>query len=146
MNHKRVDLLLVEDNPRDAEMILGALKKQDLGEHVQVARDGAAALEALFAPGPEGTELVENLKVIFLDLKLPKVSGLEVLQKLKSEARTRSIPVVVLTSSLRESDVQECYRLGANSFVVKPTELDSFTQTLGQLGTYWLEMNQTISG
>lgn len=146
MSHKLVNILLVEDNPQDAELILRALKKQGLGEQVQVARDGAEALEMLFAPGQEGRGLLENLKVIFLDLKLPKISGLEVLKKIKSEVRTKSIPVVVLTSSPEESDVKESYRLGANSYIVKPVEFDDFTQTMAQLGTYWLLLNQTVAG
>jgi CheY-like chemotaxis protein len=143
MNLNPANILLVEDNPQDAEMILRALKKQNLNEHVQVARDGAEALEMIFAPGQEGTGLRENLKVILLDLKLPKVSGLEVLEKIKTEARTRSIPVVVLTSSPEDSDIKESYQLGANSYVVKPVEYDSFTEAVAFLGSYWLLLNQT---
>jgi two-component system response regulator len=146
LNPKRVDILLVEDNPQDAEMILRALRKKDLGKQVQVARDGAEALEMLFPAGSEGNGLLKNLKVILLDLKLPKISGLEVLEKIKNEARTKSIPVVVLTSSPQESDIHEAYRLGANSYVVKPVQFDAFTETVAQLGTYWLLLNQTISG
>lgn len=146
MYPKRVDLLVVEENPQDAEMILKALKKQKLGEYVHVARDGAQALEMLFSPGTAGSGLLAGLKAIFLALKMPKVNGLEVLRQIKNEARTRSIPVVILTSSLEDSDVLECYRLGANSFVVKPGEPEDFTRTVGHLGTYWLQMNQTSPG
>lgn len=146
MNRNGVNILLVEDSPQDVELILRALRKQNLAEFVQVARDGAEALEMLFAPAPEGSVLPEKLKVIFLDLKLPKVSGLEVLEKIKAEARTQSIPVVVLTSSAQESDVQECYHLGANSYVVKPMEFEEFTQVVAQLGTYWVQLNQTKPG
>jgi CheY-like chemotaxis protein len=142
MNLNQVNILLVEDNPQDAELILRALKKHNLDGNVQVARDGAEALEMIFAPGQEGAGLLENLKVILLDLKLPKVSGLEVLEKIKTEALTKSIPVVVLTSSPEESDIKESYLLGANSYVVKPVEYDNFTEAVAMLGTYWLQLNQ----
>ncbi|MFZ5453300.1 MAG: response regulator [Thermodesulfobacteriota bacterium] len=144
MHPKRVNILLVEDNPQDVELILGTLQQQGLGVKVQVARDGAAALEMLFAPGPNGSELWENLKVIFLELKLPKVSGLEVLRAIKGDVRTQAIPVVVLASSPQESDIDACYHLGANSYIVKPRELGAFTQALAQLGSYWVQLNQTI--
>ena len=144
MNHKRVNILLVEDNPQDAELILRALQQQNLGDQVQVARNGAEALEILFAPGQEGSELLANLKVIFLDLKLPKVSGLEVLKTIKADVRTQAIPVVVVTSSPQESDIDACYHLGANSYVVKPLEFDDFTKAIAQLGSYWVRLNQTI--
>lgn len=144
MNLNRANILLVEDNPQDAELILRALKKQNLNKQVQVARDGAEALEMIFASGREGAGLRENLKVILLDLKLPKVSGLEVLQKIKAEARTKSIPVVVLTSSPEDRDIKKSYQLGANSYVVKPVEYDNFTEAVGQLGSYWLLLNRTI--
>lgn len=144
MNHKRVNILLVEDNPQDAELILRVLKKQNLGGNVQLARDGAEALEMIFAPGEAGRILLEDLKVILLDLKLPKVGGLEVLEKLKSSGHTRLIPVVALTSSLETSDVIEAYRLGANSYIVKPLEFDHFSQALAQVGNYWVHLNQTV--
>lgn len=144
MSPKPLNILLVEDNPRDTELILRALEKQNLGGEVQVARDGAEALEMLFTAGENGSQLWENLKVIFLDLKLPKVSGLEVLRAIKTDVRTQSIPVVVLTSSPQESDIDACYHLGANSYIVKPMELDEFSQAIAQLGSYWVLLNQTI--
>ncbi|RJR32672.1 MAG: response regulator [Deltaproteobacteria bacterium] len=143
MNHKRVHILLVEDNPQDAELILRALNKQNLSGNVLVARDGAEALEILFAPGGENNDLLENLKVILLDVKLPKVSGQEVLQKIKADGRTRSIPVVCLTSSSEESDINECYHWGCNSYIVKPVEFDEFTQAITSLASYWVLLNQT---
>ena len=144
MNHARMKILLVEDNPQDAELILRALEQQNLGGDVQVAENGAEALEILFAPGQKGSELLENLKVIFLDLKLPKVSGLEVLRVIKDDVRTQSIPVVILTSSPQENDIEECYRLGANSYIVKPLELEDFTRAISQLASYWVLLNQTV--
>jgi len=144
MSHRRVNILLVEDNHQDVELILRALQKQNLGGKVKVARDGAEALAILFPPGQNGTDLRENLKVILLDLKLPKVSGLEVLRAIKTDVRTQAIPVVVLTSSPQETDIDECYHLGANSYIVKPLELDDFTQAIAQLGSYWVLLNQTI--
>jgi CheY-like chemotaxis protein len=143
MNVNGANILLVEDNPQDAELILRALKKQNLEGQVQVARDGAEALEMLFAVDQDGEVLLQGLKVILLDLKLPKVSGLEVLEKIKTEARTKSIPVVVLTSSPEESDIKESYQLGANSYVVKPVEFDNFTEAMALLGNYWLLLNRT---
>ena len=144
MNLNGANILLVEDNPQDVELVIRALKKQNLADQVQVARDGAEALEMIFTPGESGG-LRENLKVILLDLKLPKISGFEVLEKIKNEARTRAIPVVVLTSSPEESDIKESYRLGANSYVVKPVEYDNFITAVAQLGSYWLQLNRTGS-
>jgi CheY-like chemotaxis protein len=144
MNLNGANILLVEDNPQDAELVIRALKKQNLADQVHVARDGAEALEMIFPPGESGG-LRENLKVILLDLKLPKISGFEVLEKIKNEARTRAIPVVVLTSSPEENDIKESYRLGANSYVVKPVEYDNFIAAVAQLGSYWLLLNRTGS-
>ncbi|RJR46783.1 MAG: response regulator [Deltaproteobacteria bacterium] len=143
MNPNGANILLVEDNPQDAELVIRALKKQNLADQVQVARDGAEALEMIFDSDGERGGLWENLKVILLDLKLPKVSGFEVLEKIKNEARTKAIPVVVLTSSPEESDIKESYRLGANSYVVKPVEYDNFIAAVAQLGSYWLLLNRT---
>jgi CheY-like chemotaxis protein len=137
MGYADVEILLVEDNPHDVELTLRALKKHHLANKVQVAKDGAEALDFIFA-GQNSNQL----KVILLDLKLPKVSGLEVLQKLKSEDRTRGIPVVVLTSSHEDRDIQECYNLGVNSYVVKPVEFDSFAKTVAEMGFYWLLVNK----
>ena len=144
MNHTSIKILLVEDNPQDVELILRALEQQNLGGNVHVAEDGAEALEILSAPGQKGSELLENLKIILLDLKLPKVSGLEVLRALKADVRTQSIPVVILTSSPQENDIEECYRLGANSYIVKPMELEDFTRAIGQLASYWVLLNETV--
>jgi two-component system, response regulator len=144
MIHKQVKILLVEDNPQDAELILRVLERQGLGGTVQVAQDGAEALEILLAPGRNGSELLENLKVIFLDLKLPKVSGLEVLRAIKGDVRTQVIPVVVLTSSPQENDIDACYHLGANSYIVKPMEFEDFSRVIGQLASYWVLLNQTV--
>jgi two-component system response regulator len=135
------DILLVEDNPADAELAQRALKRRKIENSVHVARDGQEALDYLL--GSEA-ELAGRLpRVVFLDLKLPKISGLEVLQRLKSSERTRALPVVILSSSREESDVREAYRLGANSYVVKPVDFDSFVEAVGSLGTYWLALNQS---
>jgi two-component system response regulator len=146
MNFREVDILLVEDNPRDVELTLRALKKHNLANKVQVVQDGAEALEFIFPTGPDAERLISNLKVILLDLKLPKISGLEVLQRIKSDPRTRAIPVVVLTSSHEDRDIQECYKLGVNSYVVKPVEFDKFAQAVAQMGFYWLLVNKPMAG
>lgn len=142
MNYRDLDILLVEDNPYDMELTLRALDKHNLANRVQVLSDGAEALDYIFGTGPAG-ETNDCLKVILLDLNLPKVSGLEVLQKLKSDERTKCIPVVVMTSSHEDVDLQECYRLGVNSYVVKPVEFDAFSQVVADLGFYWLLVNKT---
>jgi CheY-like chemotaxis protein len=138
-----VEILLVEDNPHDVELTLRALKKHNLANKVHVAKDGAAALDFIFNTGSFAGQS-NHLKVILLDLKLPKVSGLEVLQRLKNEERTRSIPVVVLTSSHEDRDMQECYRLGVNSYVVKPVEFEAFARTVAEMGFYWLLVNKPV--
>ena len=143
MDFDEVDILLVEDNPQDEELTLRALKKHHLANKVQVARDGAEALEMLLATGPQNDRLLHNLKIILLDLKLPKISGLEVLKSIKDDPRTRSIPVAVLTSSYEDRDIRECYDLGANSYVVKPVEFDKFVQAVTQMGFYWLLVNKS---
>ncbi len=145
MNMSEVDILLVEDNPQDVELTLRALNKHHLANKVHVAQDGAEALDYIFEDGPQAGQERKNLKVILLDLKLPKVSGLEVLQRLKADNRTRHIPVVVLTSSHEDKDIKECYKLGVNSYVVKPVEFDSFAKTVADLGLYWLLVNKPTS-
>ncbi len=138
-----VDVLLVEDNDSDMELTTRALKKQDIAQHLHVVKDGAEALDFLFATGVyAGRELQKLPKVIFLDLKLPKISGLEVLRRIKSQRLTKKIPVVVLTSSQQERDISECYELGVNSYVVKPVDFAKFTQSVGETGRYWLTLNQ----
>lgn len=139
------DILLVEDNPRDVEMTLRALKKHNVANHVHVAKDGVEALDYLFATGSHAARnLKHQPKVVLLDLKLPKVSGLEVLKKIKEDEQTRLIPVVVLTSSQEEKDMIESYRLGVNSYIVKPVDFDKFMEAVGQLGLYWLVVNKPL--
>ena len=133
---EEIDILLVEDNPNDAELTLRALRKTDIGARLAIARDGAEALEYLLSDR-------KLPKVVFLDLKLPKIDGMEVLRRIRADERTRSIPVVVLTSSQEERDITECYRLGVNSYVVKPVEFDKFYKAVGELGLYWLVLNKS---
>jgi two-component system response regulator len=144
MNQKNiVEILLVEDSPRDLELTLHSLEKANLANHIQIARDGAEALEFIFAEGAHAGRRIEDTpKMILLDLKLPKVDGLEVLQRLKSDARTRTIPVVVLTSSREQRDVVESYHLGVNSYIVKPVDFEGFVAAVKEVGMYWLLLNQ----
>lgn len=138
-----VEILLVEDSAEDAELSLRALQKANLTNHIEVARDGAEALDFIFCEGAHaGRRIADTPKVILLDLKLPKVDGLEVLQRLKGDSRTQHIPVVVLTSSKEQSDVVKSYRLGVNSYIVKPVNFESFAAAVQQLGMYWLLLNQ----
>jgi two-component system response regulator len=138
-----VEILLVEDNPEDAELSLRALKKYNLVNKVHHVKDGAEALAFVFATGSYSQRKIEDLpKVVLLDLKLPKVDGFEVLKKIKSDERTRSMPVVVLTSSKEDRDVVESYRLGINSYIVKPVEFEKFLSAVEQLGLYWLLLNR----
>ena len=140
---KAVEILLVEDSPEDVELALRALRKAKLTNHIEVARDGAEALDFIFCEGPHAGRKIENgPKVILLDLKLPKVDGLEVLQRIKGDARTRKIPVVVLTSSKEQSDVVRSYDLGENTYIVKPVDFESFAKAVEQLGLYWVLLNQ----
>ncbi len=137
-----VELLLVEDNPQDLELALRALGKANLANRVHVARDGAEALDFVFRQGPHAAQGGEAPRVILLDLKLPKIDGLEVLRRIKSDPRTKSIPVVVLTSSREQRDVVESYGLGVNSYIVKPVNFEQFTAAVKDLGLYWLLLNQ----
>lgn len=134
----QVEILLAEDNENDAELTLRALRKRNLANHVVWVKDGAAALDYLLGPAASAP----LPKVVLLDLKMPKVDGLEVLRRLRGEERTKLIPVVVLTSSHEEADIVKSYELGANSFIVKPVEFDSFSEAVAQLGLYWLLLNQ----
>jgi CheY-like chemotaxis protein len=134
------EILLVEDNPDDAELTLRALRKGKVTERVRVARDGAEALAVLF--GEDTAALARLPRVVLLDLKLPKVDGVEVLRRIKADARTRRVPVVVLTSSGEASDVTRCYDLGVNSYIVKPVDFASFMPAIEQAGLYWLLLNQ----
>lgn len=141
-----IEILLVEDNPDDLEMTLHALRKAKLVNRIQVARDGQQALDFLFCEGDfSGRKMDDGPRVILLDLKLPKVDGLEVLKRIKSDPRTRKIPVVILTSSQEQSDVVESYDLGTNSYIVKPVSLDQFVAAVQNLGVYWLLLNQPPS-
>lgn len=143
MYTSEIEILLVEDNPADAELTLRALKKVHIANKIFLVNDGDEALDFLFARGKyTGREHSQNPKVILLDLKLPKVSGLEVLQSIKSSEKLKSIPVVVLTSSKEDPDVRRCYELGANSYVVKPVEFENFLKAVSELGLYWLLLNQ----
>jgi two-component system, response regulator len=136
-------ILLVEDNPNDEALTLRALKKSNILNPVIVARDGAEALDYLFSRGAHlGRKPAENPEVVLLDLKLPKIDGLEVLRQLRSDERTKLLPVVVLTSSIEEQDVIRGYALGANSYVRKPVDFDQFVDAVKQLGLYWLVLNQ----
>jgi two-component system response regulator len=143
MEERPVEILLVEDNPNDVELALHALKKNNIANSIEVARDGAEALDFIFCTGAYAQRNMDNApKVILLDLKLPKVDGLEVLRQLKSDPRTRAIPVVVLTSSREERDIVESYNLGVNSYIVKPVDFGQFTEAVHTLGLYWLLLNQ----
>ena len=143
-NHS-VDILIVEDNPHDAELTLRALRQKKLANSLVVARDGAEALEFIFGTGKfSGRDLSRPPKVILLDLKLPKVDGLEVLRTVKGDERTRAIPVVILTSSQEERDIVESYRLGVNSYIVKPVDFDKFVTAVAEAGLYWLLLNKPL--
>jgi two-component system response regulator len=138
-----IEILLVEDNPQDLELTLRALKKANLANRIQVARDGAEALEFIFCEGTHATRRIDDVpKVILLDLKLPKVDGLEVLQRVKSDPRTKHIPVTILTSSKEQRDIVESYNLGVNSYIVKPVNFEGFSTAVQNLGLYWLLLNQ----
>ncbi len=138
-----VELLLVEDNPQDLELALRALRKANLAKCVHVARDGAEALEFVFCEGLHATRRITDApRVILLDLKLPKIDGIEVLKRIRSDARTKLIPVVVLTSSNMQSDVVATYQLGVNSYIVKPIDSERFFDAVRDLGFFWLRLNQ----
>jgi len=140
------EILLVEDNPEDVEITLRAFQKYHLTNKIHVVRDGEEALECLFSTGRYAERsLCSNTRLILLDLKLPKVDGIEVLQRCKSDPRTKNIPVVVLTSSREERDLIDSYNLGVNSYVVKPVDFRQFTEAIRQLGLYWMLMNQLPS-
>lgn len=141
-----VEILLIEDNPDDAALTIRALKKHNLANRLIHLKDGVEALEFIYGTGAyAGRNISQTPKVILLDLKMPKVNGIEVLQKLKSDPATKTIPVVVLTSSAEDPDIKKCYELGANSYIVKPVEFDNFTAKISELGMYWMVLNR-ISG
>lgn len=136
MTNEMVDILLVEDNPQDAELTLHSLKKHGVSSRVHLARDGAEALAWL------GDGSSPRPRIVVLDLKLPKVDGLEVLRRIRAEPRIRTLPVVVLSSSREERDLVECYKLGVNSYVVKPVQFEDFARAVADLGLYWILLNQ----
>jgi CheY-like chemotaxis protein len=133
---EEVEILLVEDNPEDLELALRALRRHKIANRIRVARDGAEALAFLRHPGGHLP------KVVLLDLKLPKISGIEVLEAIRADERTRVLPVVVLTSSRESPDVRRCYELGVNSYIVKPVDFDAFVKAVAEVGLYWMLLNQ----
>jgi two-component system response regulator len=137
-----IEIVLVEDNPSDVDLILRALKKNNVANTLLHLKDGQAALDYIFGKGEEKIGDKHTPKLILLDLKMPKVSGIELLKRLKSDDRTKVIPVVILTSSKEDPAIKECYRLGVNSYVVKPLAFDEFAKTVSQMGLYWMLINQ----
>jgi two-component system, response regulator len=141
--NRPIDLVLVEDNPQDLELALLALKQATPSLRIHVARDGAEAIDFLFCEGEFSSRSIENTpKVILLDLKLPKIDGLDVLKRIKGDPRTAAIPVVVLTSSSEQRDLVESYKLGVNSYIVKPVNFEQYTQSVRDLGLYWMFLNR----
>ena len=142
-NFETVDILLVEDNPTDAELTMRALRKSHLANHITWVKDRAEALALIFRSGAYAGRPDQNPRLILLDLKLPKVDGIEVLKRLKADDRTRAIPVVMVTSSQEGRDITESYKLGVNSYVVKPVEFEQFSETVAKAGFYWMLVNKT---
>ncbi|MCI0750285.1 MAG: response regulator [Flammeovirgaceae bacterium] len=146
MKNSEIDVLLVEDNMGDAELTIRALKKNNLANKLIHLENGADALEYIFAEGIYANRILDNMpKLILLDLNMPKVGGIEVLRKIKSDERTKKIPVVILTSSKEYPDIEKCYNLGVNSYIVKPVEFANFVKAVDELGLYWLLLNQPPS-
>jgi two-component system response regulator len=141
--HKAFDILIVEDNPSDAELTVRSLRKQNLANRIYVAEDGAEALDFIFCKGKFSDRNIQQPpKVIFLDLKLPKISGLQVLKEVKSNPETKMMPVVIITSSKEDPDIRTAYEFGANSYIVKPVDFDVFIQAINHAGLYWLQVNE----
>ena len=146
MSQEIIDILLVEDNPYDVELMMRALRKNNVANPIHHVEDGAAALDFIFCQGKYGDRRFEQApKVILLDLKLPKIDGLEVLKQIKRDDRTKHIPVVIVTSSREDPDIKTAYMLGANSYVIKPVEFDVFVEAMKNLGYYWLLINETLN-
>jgi len=143
MENKEVEIVLIEDNPSDAEMTIRALRKNNIANNLVHLKDGEEALEFIFGTGSfEGRNTANLPKVILLDLKMPKVDGIEVLKRIKADEKTKLIPVVVLTSSNQDPDISTCYKLGANSYIVKPVGFENFTKAIAELGMYWILLNK----
>jgi len=143
MSNNEIEIVLVEDNPNDAELITRVLRKHNMANKLVVLKDGVEALEFFLGQGAFANRAVSPPKVILLDLKLPKVNGIEVLRRMKSDERTRHIPVVILTSSTEQRDLDEAYALGANSFVTKPIKFNEFAKVVAELGLYWVILNKS---
>ena len=144
MNHNQVDLLLAEDNSNDAELAIRELKKHNLANNLFHVSDGEEALEFIFGTGryKDTKDIFHHPKVILLDIQMPKINGIEVLTKIKTNALTKATPVIMLTSSKEDPDIQKCYQIGANSYIVKPVNFDSFSDAIKSVGYYWLLLNQ----
>lgn len=144
MESRIVDILLVEDSPYDAELTMTALLAKNITNHIELVEDGAEALDFIFCRGKyKNRDANQRPRLVLLDLKMPKVSGIEVLRELKSHESTRKIPVVILTSSKEEPDIETCYELGANSYIVKPVGFDNFAAAVTEIGLYWQLLNQS---
>ena len=143
MESREIEIVLVEDNPHDAELTQRALKSHNLANKLIWLKDGVEALDFIFAQGTYSDRLIDSpLKIVLLDLKLPRVNGLEVLEKIKSDQRTRTIPIVVLTSSSEERDIVTSYNFGVNSYILKPVDFDKFIDAVREVGLYWLLLNR----
>ena len=141
--YEEIEILLVEDNPKDAEMTQRALRKHNFGNRLHWVKDGAEALDYVFCRGAyQGREPARSPRLILLDIKMPKVDGIEVLRQVKADERTRAVPVVVMTSSNEERDVIESYRLGVNSYIVKPVDFAAFLEVVAKIGLYWVLTNR----
>lgn len=143
MNSNSTEILIVEDNPNDAQLTMRSLQKNNLANHIMHVSDGQAAIDYIFAEGKyQGRNVLHQPKVVLLDLKLPKLNGLQVLARIRGDKRTKILPVVILTSSQEESDLIESYNLGANSYIVKPVEFENFAKSVQEVGLYWLLLNK----
>ena len=142
MNYQHVEILLVEDSSADAEMTMRTLKRRGIANNIQWVRDGVEALDYLFCTGDYADRINGYPKMVLLDLKMPRMDGLQVLERMKQNAHTKSIPVVMMTSSREEGDLVASYRLGVNSFVVKPVDFGEFAETVAQVGMYWMIANE----